>query len=188
MSSIKSVDISKKTNDKVNAISFANFDLYLLGPIIAKLIAYNENENYEFYVAKYKLNMYLSEEEKTHGLISNVYSAFLINRSTNIFNSYEETYLKDDKIKVLSEDPNMVILKLEPISKFKDKDESEKKSFSIKDVITNLSKYHYVYDFINYITEYKSMNDIDELNKEELYELLKTYIDKDKTLQKTKKN
>lgn len=172
--------------------SALSFDVELIGPVIAKLISYKEKAKYDFYVAKYKANIYLSEDETEYDFISNVFNAYLINKSSNVFNSYEETYLNDDNINILSEDPNIIVLKLEHNGVFKDKDDYQKVSFYNnlinKNTMANLNKYSYVYDFINYITNYINESDKTNLDDKKLDELLDEYINKNKSMKKIKKS
>lgn len=109
-----------------------------------------------------------------------------------MFNSYEETYLNDDNINILSEDPNIIVLKLEHNGVFKDKDDYQKVSFYNnlinKNTMANLNKYSYVYDFINYITNYINESDKTNLDDKKLDELLDEYINKNISMKKIKKS
>ncbi len=167
---------SKKINTNNESIDdfILSFDPCVIGPVIANLVSYVENEEFSFYVAKYKSNIYSSEIDDNNSVISNVYKAYLVNKTTNIFHSYEETSLSERVVNVLSDDIDIIVLKLESINKFSDKD--IKKPFLNNVVKISPCKYDYVHNFLDFIKEYKLDNKKTDLSIKELNELVYAYV------------
>lgn len=159
-----SLDLKKKIED------YSSFDLVMIGEALAKIASYYENETYSYQQTHY----FCVDYAVGGGMIFIAHPALIINDSVKKrFYSYN-----NDDLDTLIEDGNGLIL----IDNLKNSAVDSINFYSFNDKINELKlnvcfgKFKYLKYFINKVIVYKLKNNITDITKEELENIMNEFI------------
>lgn len=153
----------------------STFNLYDIGLIIQEFISYFENKDYLFHNSK----LFLDEIYLSNGICSKnkkEYNLFMISSKDNLESIYFKRQCPEYDNTLLNENKHFIFYNTDSKSKTNLKD-LDVTFYPVKDYIKNKNNhFYYVYDFINFLINYKVDNKINNLNYNELKDLLKLFL------------
>ncbi len=158
--------------DGKKLVKVSTFDVSVIGQVIASLISFVENKCYIYHTALYKTTVQYYEEGYGYDFNNSTRNVYLINEVSKVKSEYNETYLSEIGPCLFRNQDDVLLLAMGYLDEGKISfyNETGKAKVDVK-------KRTYLYDFINYVIEYKIENNLYELNKEDLYNLLSNFLD-----------
>lgn len=151
----------------------SRFNIDDIGLVLEQLISQIENESYSYYKAKYTRICKFYEEGYGYDSNAFLYDAYLINKTEKLKKEYKEEYISEMGPMLFKKDDNLIVLSISSLPDenvcFYDKYANKNKKIEVKN-------YDYIYDFIDYVIEYKIENEMQCLDKNQLLELLENYL------------
>ncbi len=163
--------LKKHHAKKISSASCFNVDD--IGYVLAELISKVEKQSYSYYIANYNGVCIYCEEGYGYDVATFNNKVYLINKTDEINYEYNEKYLSEVGPTILKNNPDIIVLSNVYLD---DKKIRFYDGFIEKSKLVNVKKYDYIYDFINYLISYKIENNLDELKKEELFNLLDSFL------------
>lgn len=149
------------------------FDVDEIGEVLAKLVSVVENEPYSYYVANYHGICKYYEDGYGYDTVSLNYKVYLINKESKVINQYNEEYINEIGSTVFKNDDEIIVLAQRYLNDHKI---SFYDGMANESHLIDIKNYNYIYDFINYLISYKIDNNLFDLNKEELENLLTEFL------------
>lgn len=149
------------------------FDVDEIGEVLAKLISSLENESYSYYVSNYHGICKYYEEGYGYDTVDLNYKVYLINKESNVRYQYNEEYINEIGSTIFKNNDNIIVLAQRYLN---DNKISFYDGMANESQLIDIKNYDYIYDFINYLISYKIDNNLSELNKEELENLLTKFL------------
>ena len=152
--------------------SLSTFNVDEIGFVLADLISNKEEHKYVYHKANYNKTRIFYEEGYGYDSNTTCERLFLIDEASKVRSSYHDVYLSELGPTLYRPENSSFILSKGYLMDGKISFYNE-----LADAIIDTKKYDYVYDFINYVIEYEVENNLHELNKEDLYNLLFKFLD-----------
>ena len=169
---INYINKMRRSNEK-KIFEASWFDVDEIGEVLAKLVSVVENEPYSYYVANYRGICKYYEEGYGYDTVDLNYKVYLINKENNVRYQYNEEYINEIGSTVFKNNASIIVLAQRYLNDHKI---SFYDGMANKSHLIDIKNFDYIYDFINYLISYKIDNNLIALNKEELDELLMTFL------------
>ncbi len=151
----------------------SRFNINDIGFVLEQLISQIEKESYSYYKAKYTGICKFYEEGYGYDSNAFLYDVYLINKSEKQRKAYKEEYISEMGPMLFKNDDNLIVLSVRSLP---DENVYFYDKYANKNMKVDVKNYDYVYDFIDYVIEYKIVNRVQCLDRNKLLELLQNYL------------